>query len=284
MQATAVPYLVGTLPHGVNVAMAKTTDFMYPRPLTDEEVRARYLYWGKAPRAVQSGLPKFDGKDFYPPSPIKSNAAMAANGKESGTFTRNLITGAPMHNPNFDRIFISPSPKGKGAGWVTLGPVPPKPNFRNDTQTQGPTKMADESNVSGRVENHGALILRPCTPPSGGTAGSVEQDVSRHFTDKSPASDRIKETVIYYYNSERESPFTPQNRGQYGEEATQYDEVRTQDSWERDEANAQYNSNANNYGPSQSVGSGHSSSTVDFDLGSQGRFVSTAQRPDNVKK
>jgi hypothetical protein len=67
----AVPYLVGTLPHGIHASLAKSTDFLYSRPLTDEEVRARHLYWGKAPRSVQSGLPKFDGKDFYPPSPVK---------------------------------------------------------------------------------------------------------------------------------------------------------------------------------------------------------------------
>jgi hypothetical protein len=71
------PYLIGTLPHGTNINTATYDDYLYGRPLTEEEVRARYLYFGKAPRSVQSGLPKFDGKDFYPPSPIKHFARPA---------------------------------------------------------------------------------------------------------------------------------------------------------------------------------------------------------------
>lgn len=67
----AVPYLIGVLPRGVDATEAKGTDLLYSRPLTEEEIRARHLYWGRAPRAIQSGLPKFDGKDFYPPSPVK---------------------------------------------------------------------------------------------------------------------------------------------------------------------------------------------------------------------
>ncbi|KAK0612830.1 hypothetical protein B0T17DRAFT_385440 [Bombardia bombarda] len=66
-----VPYLLGALPKGLNPRMAKDQDYVYNRPLTDEERRARFLYWGKAPKSVTQGLPKFDGKHFYPPSPVK---------------------------------------------------------------------------------------------------------------------------------------------------------------------------------------------------------------------
>ena len=66
-----IPYLVGTLPPGMNPQTARDTDYVYVRELTDDERRSRYLHWGQAPHSVRRGLPKFDGKDFYPPSPIK---------------------------------------------------------------------------------------------------------------------------------------------------------------------------------------------------------------------
>ncbi|KAL1838194.1 hypothetical protein VTJ49DRAFT_2951 [Mycothermus thermophilus] len=69
-----VPYLLGTLPRGVNPRTAKSQDYVYMRPLTEEEMRARFLYWGKAPNIVTKGLPKFDGKHFYPPSPVKETS------------------------------------------------------------------------------------------------------------------------------------------------------------------------------------------------------------------
>ena len=71
-----VPYLVGVLPQGLPTKGTDFADLIYPRPLTEEEVRARYLYFGKAPASIQKGLPKFGGKDFYPPSPVKQNARL----------------------------------------------------------------------------------------------------------------------------------------------------------------------------------------------------------------
>ena len=73
-QSFGVPYLLGTLPKGVNPRTAKDHDYVYKRPLTEEERRARFLYWGKAPKSAVVGLPKFDGKHFYPPSPVKEHA------------------------------------------------------------------------------------------------------------------------------------------------------------------------------------------------------------------
>lgn len=65
------PYLQGKLRYGIDPVKARDDDFSYPRKLNEEELRARRLYWSKAPRTVTQGLPRFDGKDFYPPSPIK---------------------------------------------------------------------------------------------------------------------------------------------------------------------------------------------------------------------
>jgi hypothetical protein len=68
------PYLIGILPPGRDSRTMDDADYIYARELTEEELRARHLYWGKAPLQVQKGLPKFDGKDFYPPSPIADGA------------------------------------------------------------------------------------------------------------------------------------------------------------------------------------------------------------------
>lgn len=67
-----VPYLVGTLPHGASPYPNHRIEYEYSRKLTDQEVKARHLYWGKAPRSISQGLPKYDGKNFYPPSPVKN--------------------------------------------------------------------------------------------------------------------------------------------------------------------------------------------------------------------
>jgi hypothetical protein len=66
----ASPYLVGKLPQGMDPLTAHATDYLYSRELTDEEKRARHVYWGQVP-SKGLGLPKFDGKDFYPASPVK---------------------------------------------------------------------------------------------------------------------------------------------------------------------------------------------------------------------
>lgn len=69
---TEKPYLVGRLPEGRAIDTSNSMGYLYSRELTEDELRARHMYWGKAPRHLQKGLPKFDGKDFYPPSPVKA--------------------------------------------------------------------------------------------------------------------------------------------------------------------------------------------------------------------
>jgi hypothetical protein len=83
-QKYCVPYLLGTLPAGVDPRTAQDTDYTYIRPLTDDELRARFLYWGKAPKVARQGLPKYDGRHFYPPSPVKGHAG----GSSSDSTTR----------------------------------------------------------------------------------------------------------------------------------------------------------------------------------------------------
>ncbi|OAQ99595.1 hypothetical protein LLEC1_03478 [Akanthomyces lecanii] len=70
-----IPYLIGMTPTGGNSDKAREAGYQYVRDLTDDELRARHMYWGKAPHHLQRGLPKFDGKDFYPPSPTKNRSS-----------------------------------------------------------------------------------------------------------------------------------------------------------------------------------------------------------------
>lgn len=72
-QNFGMPYLEGKLPQGIDPRKARDADYLYPRQLTKDEIRARHLYWGNAPSSVLRGLPKYDGKDFYPPSPVKED-------------------------------------------------------------------------------------------------------------------------------------------------------------------------------------------------------------------
>ncbi|KAH7320219.1 hypothetical protein B0I35DRAFT_231660 [Stachybotrys elegans] len=69
------PYLIGQIPQGVDPKSIEDADYTYMRELTEDELRARHMYWGRAPRHLQKGLPKFDGKDFYPPSPVKMSGS-----------------------------------------------------------------------------------------------------------------------------------------------------------------------------------------------------------------
>lgn len=78
-----IPYLLGALPSGVDPRSASDQDYVYNRELTPDEVRARYLYWGKAPKSCMQGLPRFDGKHFYPPSPIKESATVSDDGESA---------------------------------------------------------------------------------------------------------------------------------------------------------------------------------------------------------
>lgn len=96
-----VPYLIGTLPRGDTSHAAHRIEYEYSRTLTDEEVQARHLYWGKAPRSVSQGLPKYDGKNFYPPSPVRNITPSA-----SPSIRRKRI---PIGVPEIDYGFTAPN-------------------------------------------------------------------------------------------------------------------------------------------------------------------------------
>ncbi|KAK8039806.1 hypothetical protein PG993_008217 [Apiospora rasikravindrae] len=87
----ATPYLVGVLPRGITPQAARSADYVYARELTEEEKRARHIYWGQV-SIKGSGLPKFDGKDFYPPTPTKE---VAPDSEQRKKLRGMLPTGRP---------------------------------------------------------------------------------------------------------------------------------------------------------------------------------------------
>ncbi|OIW27987.1 hypothetical protein CONLIGDRAFT_458080 [Coniochaeta ligniaria NRRL 30616] len=97
-----VPYLIGSLPRGMNPRTAKDIDYQYSRELTEDELRARHLYWGKVPRSAVRGLPKYDGRHFYPPSPVKDTAtdrSALESGGDLLSFTPKPIGDKPDAQP-----------------------------------------------------------------------------------------------------------------------------------------------------------------------------------------
>jgi hypothetical protein len=144
-----VPYLVGTLPQGVQASEARASDLLYPRPLTDEEIRARYLYWGKAPRSAYGSLPKFDGKDFYPPSPVKETIRPASDSPANKSDANRHSTPAPL---DFEKLFTVP----EQSGYKT---PPSRPKHGAPTVTATPTRAP--------LENINIDFRPPSRRPSG---------------------------------------------------------------------------------------------------------------------
>ncbi|KAH8678041.1 hypothetical protein BX600DRAFT_493387 [Xylariales sp. PMI_506] len=120
------PYLVGELPHEMDPRFVVATDYLYPRELTDDEKRARHIYWGKV-SSKGLGLPKFDGKDFYPPSPIKTTAR---------------VTG-PV-NPRYDSTTVDSTPAVQTAKLSKKAndPFHHSRDQESDVSAQGPMKLS----------------------------------------------------------------------------------------------------------------------------------------------
>lgn len=204
--ATAVPYLVGVLPAEVNVQTASAHDLVYDRPLTDDEVRARYLYWGKAPRSAQIGLPKFDGKDFYPPSPVKIDPAPVSKDLVPPPFmsTARPIEVKDTEDLQFENLFVE-----KGV-----------PGYRSPPA----------------AKDLGISNLKPATQPVFAKPGMPDElDFTALFTERGVPGYRspppkIKHTEVSYSKPIGDAPVTPDNPT-FSPEFEDEDDTSTVDSW-----------------------------------------------------
>ncbi|GKT47157.1 uncharacterized protein ColSpa_07338 [Colletotrichum spaethianum] len=87
-----LPYLVGEVPFGMDPS-PDLKDYIYHRPLNQDEEMAKHLFWTDAPEHLRQKFPKFDGKDFYPISPEKKPRPRMV--------TSNLPTGRPEQDYGF---------------------------------------------------------------------------------------------------------------------------------------------------------------------------------------
>lgn len=257
--AHTVPYLVGVLPQGVNIHEAKSSDLVYSRPLTEEEVRARYLYWGKAPRFVQSGLPKFDGKDFYPPSPIKQMAHPMPVSSDDRVELSGLSQDWPKYHPsannqshtgpNLAEIgessrhmslehgsvgFPSPSPQPSANRAWASGPPIPLGMFEQNTHDHAP--LASMQTAS--------FIPSAPSQEIGESKDSLVQDFSHLFLERgapgykspTPPPQSASKTA----SADRDIPTTPANRQLASKAQNEDDDVTTGESWGASAADTQW--------------------------------------------
>ncbi|KAI6382265.1 hypothetical protein MCOR25_000854 [Pyricularia grisea] len=123
-----LPYLIGTLPPGVDARTANATDYRYPRELTNDELRARYLYLGKAPEEVRRGLPKYDGRNFYKPYIVEGSQETTPVAAPSGADRRGASVSTDSarsyNKPNPSRDPFQPSTPDKKAHQAQLQDSP----------------------------------------------------------------------------------------------------------------------------------------------------------------
>jgi hypothetical protein len=145
------------------------------------------LYWGAAPTFAQKGLPKFDGKDFYPPSPIKQNAQLAMySSPPNNPSCHDSQTNAL---PDFGQLFNEPG----APGYKT--PSPMRASSSHSNLVSLPMQSATSSarfNVQDsdrapqwhtQYGNQDVQVPRPVTP-QGRTEIPGEDDFSNLFLER----------------------------------------------------------------------------------------------------
>ncbi|KAM3066070.1 hypothetical protein ACMFMG_010593 [Clarireedia jacksonii] len=153
----AVPYLRGHLTDIAGTGHGRHTGFEYCRPLTDAENAAREIYFGTNTQNTSTrDLPKFDGQDFYLPSPVRGSSTIPTS--------RGTGKGVLDWDTHCKNLFITP----QKAQTSTSSPV------RETASTQVKATAADrsssdkcsipihESGLCGTDKSH-----RPLSEPSG---------------------------------------------------------------------------------------------------------------------
>lgn len=193
------PYLIGTLPRGVSAYHARAKDYVYSRELTDAEKEARSNYWGRVPN-VGLGLPKFDGKDFYPPSPVKAkrgtddlSQSSARHALSSGGAVVDYhIHARPAENDPFQ---VSREPQSirsqeKGQRYSKAIPIVApndvsRGNVSKITNRSPPASVDDSSTAGLSKQMSGMKVSSPTKLPGYLVAEQVEDLDNRRALDRS---------------------------------------------------------------------------------------------------
>ncbi|KAH0498576.1 hypothetical protein TgHK011_005826 [Trichoderma gracile] len=180
--ASSKPYLVGQPCAGLSAENALVAGYSYPRELTDEERRARHLYWGNTPDELLKGLPKFDGKDFYPPSPATS-PKNGSNRKDEHDFLAVKIPetdiGGKNANNDVDPFQSSRRQHQYRRGGVGIS-VESDPSQQSGTSSKGVDTLAvpappQDSGKSG-IAQHRQPVATTTTPNAPSESDSPDEN------------------------------------------------------------------------------------------------------------
>ena len=168
----AQPYLVGTYPSYMTGRETRPFNYQYARPLTEAENSARQLYWGQAPRPAQSGLPKFDGKDFYPPSPVKANSRPSTSHEATMPLRTRHSTPLPH---NFEDLFTvsdaqvleSPSPSRQMHGSANEGADSHKGEIASPSYQRKQGPLGRPTHGHQHTDSYSHLFIEPSTMSHG---------------------------------------------------------------------------------------------------------------------
>lgn len=175
------PYLVGTLPPGVNAEQARDVDYVYARELTEDELRARHMYWGKAPHHLQRGLPKFDGKDFYPPSPVRDRSSdfISSHNQSGSVGDVDTQSSGNSEKPVYDPFRSLGRPRQRmprqSLGKCTQSETLPRPtsSIRSNGSSIAERPAASSANLSGRSYNDFRAALESSTVAESASSKTV---------------------------------------------------------------------------------------------------------------
>ncbi|KAK1672471.1 hypothetical protein BDP55DRAFT_750573 [Colletotrichum godetiae] len=76
-------YLVGQVPFGMDPS-PDIRDYVYHRPLNQDEEMAKHLYWSNAPSHLRANFPFFDGRSFWLSSPEKAPRCVVSDERVAG--------------------------------------------------------------------------------------------------------------------------------------------------------------------------------------------------------
>ncbi|OHE97047.1 hypothetical protein CORC01_07656 [Colletotrichum orchidophilum] len=172
-----LPYLRGEVPFGMDPS-PDIKDYIYHRPLNQDEEMAKHLFWSDAPEHLRANFPKFDGKNFYPPSPEKPRMV-----------TSKLPTGRPEEDYGFSL---------KSAGIDPFAPLEPYcedpfekmtearkekqvMDLKRDTKSDNVTSPMKRRNKSRPVAHFNSQGLDQSKDSTGSSDNVIETDSERAY-------------------------------------------------------------------------------------------------------
>jgi hypothetical protein len=184
-----------------------------------------------------SGLPKFDGKDFYPPSPIKRMATPAATSNSQPKITT-------THLPDFENLFTEsggPDYQSPAHSEQQLAPTPTRAFLgQNDIiGYESPSPRVATYSFENKVPanwsprkwgiNINSILPQAAHSAAPEPANPVSDDFSTLFT--SPTSPQHNNSDQDFGDEGLGQPTTPKNGVLDGSAKDEDNEPRTVDSW-----------------------------------------------------